>query len=101
MIMDSARRWAHEMHVDGFRFDLASPFTRKVDGSINANDVPLLSDMASDPGPAHLRLIAEPRDAGGVYQLGRAFPGIMACQWNGRYRDSAASSREIRAWCRR
>ena len=87
MIMDSARHWAHEMHVDGFRFDLASLFTRKADGSVNTNDVPLLSDMASDPELAHLRLIAEPWDAAGVYQLGRAFPGIMACQWNGKYRD--------------
>ena len=43
--------------------------------------------MASDPDLAQVRLIAEPRDAAGVYQLGRAFPGIMACQWNGRYRD--------------
>jgi len=87
MIMDSARHWAQEMHVDGFRFDLASLFTRKADGSVNANDVPLLSDMASDPDLAHLRLIAEPWDAAGMYQLGRAFPGIKACQWNGKYRD--------------
>lgn len=87
MIMDSARHWAKEMHVDGFRFDLASLFTRKADGSVNANDVPLLSDIASDPELAQLRLIAEPWDAAGVYQLGRAFPGIMACQWNGKYRD--------------
>jgi hypothetical protein len=56
-------------------------------GSVNANDMPLLSDMASDPDLARLRLIAEPWDAAGVYQLGRAFPGIMACQWNGIYRD--------------
>jgi len=87
MIMDSARHWVKEMHVDGFRFDLASLFTRKADGSVNADDVPLLSDMASDPDLAQLRLIAEPWDAAGVYQLGRAFPGIMACPWNGRYRD--------------
>ncbi len=87
MIIDSVRHWANEMHVDGFRFDLASLFTRKADGSVNANDVPLLSDMASDPDLEHLRLIAEPWDAAGVYQLGRAFPGIMACQWNGKYRD--------------
>jgi glycogen operon protein len=87
MIIDSARHWAREMRVDGFRFDLASLFTRNPDGSINTDDVPLLSDMASDPDLAHLRLIAEPWDAVGVYQLGRAFPGIMACQWNGRYRD--------------
>lgn len=87
MIMDSARHWVTEMRVDGFRFDLASLFTRKADGSVNANEVPLLSDMASDPDLAQLRLIAEPWDAAGVYQLGRAFPGIMACQWNGQYRD--------------
>ena len=87
MIMDSVRHWAHEMHVDGFRFDLASLFTRNPDGSVNATDAPLLSDMASDPALAHLRVIAEPWDAAGVYQLGRAFPGIMTCQWNGRYRD--------------
>jgi len=87
MIMDSIRHWAQEMHVDGFRFDLASIFTRTVDGSINVNDAPLLSDMASDPALAGLRLIAEPWDAAGVYQLGKAFPGIMACQWNGQFRD--------------
>jgi len=87
MIMDSVRHWVQEMHVDGFRFDLASLFTRNPDGSVNVSDVPLLSDMASDPDLAHLRLIAEPWDAAGVYQLGRAFPGIMACQWNGSYRD--------------
>jgi glycogen operon protein len=87
MIMDSVRHWAQEMRVDGFRFDLASLFTRNLDGSVNVSDVPLLSDIASDPDLAHLRLIAEPWDAAGTYQLGRAFPGIMACQWNGRYRD--------------
>ncbi len=87
MIMDSVRHWVQEMHVDGFRFDLASIFTRNMDGSINMTDAPVLSDVASDPDLAHLRLIAEPWDAVGVYQLGRAFPGIMTCQWNGRYRD--------------
>jgi glycogen operon protein len=87
MIMDSVRHWANEMHVDGFRFDLASIFTRSSDGSIDSTEAPVLSDMASDPDLAHLRLVAEPWDAGGAYQLGRAFPGIMACQWNGRFRD--------------
>lgn len=87
LIMDSVRHWAHEMGVDGFRFDLASIFTRGPDGAINLADVPLLSDMASDPALAGLRLIAEPWDAAGAYQLGRAFPGITACQWNGRFRD--------------
>ena len=87
MIMDSVRHWASEMHVDGFRFDLASIFTRNADGSVNLDDAPLLSDIASDPDLAGLRLIAEPWDAAGAYQLGRAFPGVMSCQWNDRFRD--------------
>ena len=87
MIMDSVRHWAQDMGADGFRFDLASIFTRNADGSVNLAEAPLLSDMASDPGLAGLRLIAEPWDAAGAYQLGRAFPGVMACQWNGRFRD--------------
>lgn len=87
MVMDSVRHWANDMHVDGFRFDLASIFTRNADGSVNVDDAPLLSDMASDPDLGGLRLIAEPWDAAGAYQLGRAFPGIMTCQWNGRFRD--------------
>jgi isoamylase len=87
MIMDSVRHWACEMNVDGFRFDLASIFTRSADGSVDVDDAPLLSDMASDPALAGLRLIAEPWDAAGVYQLGRAFPGITTCQWNGQFRD--------------
>ena len=87
MLMDSVRHWAYAMRIDGFRFDLASLFTRKADGTIDTEDVPLLSDLACDPALARLRLIAEPWDAAGLYQLGRAFPGVMACQWNGRYRD--------------
>ena len=87
MIMDSVRHWAHDMAVDGFRFDLASVFTRGVDGSINLEDAPLMSDIASDSPLAGLRLIVEPWDAAGAYQLGRAFPGVTACQWNGRFRD--------------
>lgn len=87
MIMDSIRHWAQTMHIDGFRFDLASVFTRNADGSVNAKDVPLLSDIASDPDLAHLRLVVEPWDAAGAYQLGRAFPGITTSQWNARYRD--------------
>jgi isoamylase len=87
LIMDSVRHWALGMGVDGFRFDLASVFARSADGAINLGEAPLLSDMASDPSLAGLRLIAEPWDAAGAYQLGRAFPGITACQWNGRFRD--------------
>jgi isoamylase len=87
MIMDSVRHWAQDMGVDGFRFDLASIFTRNSNGSVNVADAPVLSDIVSDPHLVSLRLIAEPWDASGAYQLGRAFPGITACQWNGQFRD--------------
>jgi isoamylase len=87
MILDSLRYWAREMHVDGFRFDLASVFARRPDGSLSYEDPPIFGDIASDPDLADLRLIAEPWDAGGAYQLGRAFPGLTWAQWNGQFRD--------------
>ncbi|MGH7388237.1 MAG: glycogen debranching protein [Candidatus Rokuibacteriota bacterium] len=87
MVLDSLRYWAREMRVDGFRFDLASVFARRSDGSLSYEDPPIFGDIASDPDLAGLRLIAEPWDAGGAYQLGRAFPGVTWAQWNGRFRD--------------
>ena len=87
MVLDSLRYWAREMRVDGFRFDLASVFARRSDGSLDYKDPPIFGDIASDPDLAGLRLIAEPWDAAGVYQLGRAFPGVSWAQWNGRFRD--------------
>jgi glycogen operon protein len=87
MILDSLRYWAREMRVDGFRFDLASVFAREPDGSLSYEDPPIFGDIASDPDLATLRLIAEPWDAAGAYQLGRAFPGVTWAQWNGRFRD--------------
>ena len=69
------------MHVDGFRFDLASIFARNSDGSINVDDPPIFGDIANDPDLAHIRLIAEPWSADGVYQLGRNFPGLRWMQW--------------------
>jgi glycogen operon protein len=87
MILDSLRYWAREMRVDGFRFDLASVFARRPDGSLGYEDPPIFGEIASDPELAGLRLIAEPWDAAGAYQLGRAFPGIAWSQWNGRFRD--------------
>lgn len=87
LIVDSLRHWVHEMHVDGFRFDLASVFTRSADGSLNTGDSPIFGDILSDPTLAGVRLIAEPWDAAGVYQLGRGFPGVRWLQWNGRFRD--------------
>ena len=87
MILDSLRYWAREMRVDGFRFDLASIFARGPDGSLSYEDPPIFGDIAADPDLAGLRLIAEPWDAAGAYQLGRAFPGIAWAQWNGCFRD--------------
>ena len=86
MVMDSLRYWKQEMHVDGFRFDLASVFSRNTDGSLNWVDAPIFSQIAADPELGKLRLIAEPWDTG-AYQLGRSFPGITWLQWNGRFRD--------------
>jgi isoamylase len=85
MVMDSLRYWKQEMHIDGFRFDLASVFTRNADGSING-DAPIFSEIAADPELSRLHLIAEPWDTG-AYQLGRGFPGLTWLQWNGRFRD--------------
>ena len=87
MILDSLRYWARDMHVDGFRFDLASVFARNPDGSLSYEDPPIFGEIASDPELAGVRLIAEPWDAAGAYQLGRAFPGITWAQWNSRFRD--------------
>ncbi len=88
LIIDSLRYWATEMHVDGFRFDLASVFTRNSDGSINLDDPAIFAEIAGDPALADVRLIAEPWDAGGTFQLGRRFPGTLWLQWNSHYRDT-------------
>jgi len=87
MILDSMRYWVREMHVDGFRFDLASVFARAPDGSLSFEDPPIFGDITSDPAFDRVRLIAEPWDAGGAYELGRAFPGTTWLQWNARFRD--------------
>lgn len=86
MVMDSLRYWKKEMHVNGFRFDLASVFSRNADGSLNWGEAPIFSEIAADPELSKLRLIAEPWDVG-AYQLGRGFPGMTWLQWNGRFRD--------------
>jgi isoamylase len=91
LITDSLRFWTTEMHVDGFRFDLASVFTRTDTGSISVDEPPILSEISGDPDFANSRLIAEPWDLD-AYQLGRAFPGNTWAQWNGRFRD------EVRAF---
>ena len=67
LIVDSLRYWVREMHVDGFRFDLASVFSRNSDGSINVDDPPIFGDIASDPELSGVRMIAEPWEGNGLY----------------------------------
>jgi isoamylase len=84
LVMDSLRYWIEEMHVDGFRFDLASALAREL------HDVDRLSAffdiINQDPVISQVKLIAEPWDVGeGGYQVGK-FPALWA-EWNGKYRD--------------
>ncbi|MEZ6044043.1 MAG: alpha-amylase family glycosyl hydrolase [Planctomycetaceae bacterium] len=88
LVVDSLYYWVREMHVDGFRFDLASVFSRNEDGSINLTDPPIFGQISAEPELANIRLIAEPWDADGAFQLGSRFPGQLWMQWNGRYRDT-------------
>ncbi|MFM2054908.1 MAG: hypothetical protein RL456_2945, partial [Pseudomonadota bacterium] len=85
LILDSLRWWVREMHVDGFRFDLASILARDRDGA-PARDPAVLWDIESDPELAGTTLIAEAWDAGGLYQVG-SFVGDAWKEWNGRFRD--------------
>jgi glycogen operon protein len=85
MIIDSLHYWVEEMHVDGFRFDLASILTRDEYGHTLGNP-PVLWDIESDPTLAGLKLIAEAWDAAGLYQVG-SFIGDSWKEWNGRFRD--------------
>jgi isoamylase len=85
LLMDSLRYWVTEMHVDGFRFDLASTLAREL------HDVDRLSSffdvIQQDPIVSQVKLIAEPWDVGeGGYQVGN-FPALW-CEWNGKYRDT-------------
>ncbi|QDT36160.1 glycogen debranching protein [Stratiformator vulcanicus] len=89
LVVESLKYWTKEMHVDGFRFDLASIFARRSDGSIDNQQPPIFGQLTSAfEGPITPRLIAEPWDAAGLYQLGRSFPGWLWMQWNGAYRDT-------------
>ena len=87
MVLDSLRSWVNLGHVDGFRFDLASVFNRNHDGSVSLDDSRIVSAIRADPALGNLRLVAEPWDAAGLYQLGGAFPGKRWFQWNGKFRD--------------
>ncbi|GAB3610644.1 glycogen debranching protein GlgX [Humibacter ginsengiterrae] len=86
LIMDSLRYWVTEMHVDGFRFDLATTLTRQ-DGSAELHSA-FLTLVEQDPVLASVKMIAEPWDTHG-YQLG-GFPARWS-EWNGRFRDDVRS----------
>jgi isoamylase len=85
MIVDSLRYWVGEMHVDGFRFDLASILARDSSGAVMPNP-PVLWDIESDPVLAGTKMIAEAWDAAGLYQVGN-FVGDSWKEWNDRFRD--------------
>ncbi|PYN43949.1 MAG: glycogen debranching enzyme GlgX [Candidatus Rokuibacteriota bacterium] len=89
MIVDSLRYWVDVMHVDGFRFDLASILERDESGSVLPSP-PVLWDIESDPALAGTKLIAEAWDAAGLYDVG-SFVGDSWKEWNGRFRDDVRS----------
>lgn len=85
MILDCLRYWVCEMHVDGFRFDLASVMARGESGQL-LTDPPILWEIESDPILAGTKIIAEAWDAAGLYQVG-SFIGHRWAEWNGHFRD--------------
>jgi glycogen operon protein len=85
MIMDCLRYWVSELHVDGFRFDLAAVLSRDEKGYPLPNP-PILWEIESDPVLAGTKIIAEAWDAGGLYQVG-SFIGDRWAEWNGKFRD--------------
>jgi isoamylase len=89
LIMDSLRYWVEEMHVDGFRFDLATTLARNASQAFDRNGA-FLSAVRQDPVISQVKLIAEPWDvAEGGYQLGNFPPGWA--EWNDKYRDAVRS----------
>ena len=85
LVTSVLRYWVMHMHVDGFRFDLASVLGRDEQGNI-LRDAPLLEDVAEDPILRDVKIIAEAWDAGGAYQVG-SFSTKRWTEWNGRFRD--------------
>jgi isoamylase len=89
LVMDSLRYWVEEMHVDGFRFDLAATLARGPHGGFDRNGA-FLAAMRQDPVLSRVKLFAEPWDvAEGGYQLGNFPPGWS--EWNDKYRDAVRS----------
>jgi glycogen operon protein len=89
LILDSLRHWVSELHVDGFRFDLASVLSRDESGQPLRNP-PIVWEIESDPLLCGTKLIAEAWDAAGLYQVGQ-WVGESWKEWNGRFRDDVRS----------
>jgi glycogen operon protein len=87
LVVESLRYWVEQMHVDGFRVDLASAALRGPTGEIDWSDPPIIGQIMADPVLSRVRWIVEPWDAAGAYQLGQAFPAGNYWQWNDRFRD--------------
>ena len=86
MIKDALRYWVMEMHVDGFRFDLASILGRDKEGHVLPNP-PMIEIIAEDPILRDSKIIAEAWDAAGLYQVGSFSSDSRWAEWNGRFRD--------------
>jgi glycogen operon protein len=84
--MDCLRYWVMEMHVDGFRFDLASILGRDQQGHVLSNP-PMVEKIAEDPILANTKIIAEAWDAAGLYQVGSFSKSRRWAEWNGKFRD--------------
>ena len=86
LIRDSLRYWVMEMHIDGFRFDLASILGRDQQGNVLANP-PMIEIISEEPVLRDTKLIAEAWDAAGLYQVGSFAKESRWAEWNGRFRD--------------
>lgn len=87
LILQSLRYWVTEMHVDGFRFDLATILKRDSNGAPFPYKAPVVEAISKDPILSKTKLIAEAWDCGGLYQVGGFYPGDRWSEWNGLYRD--------------
>ena len=93
LILSSLRYWVTEMHIDGFRFDLASILGRDRHGNVLANP-PMIEVIGEDPVLRDTKMIAEAWDAAGLYQVGSFASDSRWAEWNGRFRD------DVRAFLR-
>ncbi len=90
LIRESLRYWVTEMHVDGFRFDLASILGRDQQGHVLPNP-PMIEVIGEDPVLRDTKMIAEAWDAAGLYQVGSFSTDPRWAEWNGRFRDDVRS----------